>query len=112
MHGSIGAAVLAQRLLLREMRHFEMASAQIGDAGAVAALLLPEAVETRRMHVTVELAGQKTRGMTVCDQRAFVSPPDAPKGEENVDVVVNVDAERLKKLFADYLLNPWAAAEP
>ena len=35
-----GASLLGSRLLHRDMRHWDMAAAQIGDAGAVAALLL------------------------------------------------------------------------
>eukprot|EP00658_Telonema_sp_P-2_P041416 TRINITY_DN29616_c0_g1_i1.p1 TRINITY_DN29616_c0_g1~~TRINITY_DN29616_c0_g1_i1.p1 ORF type:complete len:220 (-),score=47.73 TRINITY_DN29616_c0_g1_i1:17-676(-) len=53
---------LATRLLLRDMAHFEMETAQIGDAGAVAMLVCEEAVTTRLMHVGVELQGARTRG--------------------------------------------------
>ena len=36
--------------------------------------------------VCVELQGKYTRGMTVVDQRAFVVPPDIPRGPENTQV--------------------------
>ena len=45
------------RLLYREMRHFKISAACIGDAGAVAAALLPEALTVQRLHVAVELQG-------------------------------------------------------
>ncbi len=77
------------------------ACAQIGDAGAVAGGIRPEAVNSRRMHVAVELQGGHTRGRTVVDAREFVMPPDRPQCPPNVDVVVSVDADALKQVFAE-----------
>eukprot|EP00927_Polykrikos_kofoidii_P056958 TRINITY_DN51054_c0_g1_i1.p1 TRINITY_DN51054_c0_g1~~TRINITY_DN51054_c0_g1_i1.p1 ORF type:complete len:390 (+),score=70.85 TRINITY_DN51054_c0_g1_i1:24-1172(+) len=95
---------LAGRLLYREMRHFKMSTAGLGDAGAVAAALLPGALKLRRVHVAVEMQGARTRGMTVCDLRSFVSPPDEPQMPANADVVVDVDAAAIKALFARCVL--------
>ena len=150
----------AARLLLRDMAHFEMSTAQIGDAGAVrlytacdtcllrnvlfvfalclipagslqlshshyiaihcsidyayllriwklqvAAFIMPEGAQVRQMHVAVELTGGRTRGMTVCDSREFVSPPDQPQLPSNVDVVVSVTPSVLKKVFSDAVLD-------
>lgn len=115
---------LSTRLLLRDMKHFQMSSASIGDAGAVAALLLlrgdnnnsnddnngndnddntpAAAVETKHLHVQVELQGKHTRGMTVVDVREHdVFPPDKPKEPPNVHVVVDVNAKALKTVFAE-----------
>ncbi len=43
--------------------------ATIGDAGAVAALLAPDAMRTERLPVRVELSGTWTRGRTIVDSR-------------------------------------------
>ena len=54
-------ARLGARLLLRDMRHWSMAEAQIGDAGAVAAVIDPSVLTTRRLHVAMELNGLRDR---------------------------------------------------
>jgi hypothetical protein len=172
---SDSGAMLGARLLFRDMRHWDMAAAQIGDGGTVAALLMlihahsadcgggsgasaspsltpttttspseeeassplssesssppflppsqhscadtpstasPSAavscteVVTKRMHVAVELKGEHTRGMTVCDLRPCVFAPDKPCGPLNVDVVVDVDGPALAQLYANRVLRP------
>eukprot|EP00929_Paragymnodinium_shiwhaense_P089054 TRINITY_DN49313_c0_g1_i1.p1 TRINITY_DN49313_c0_g1~~TRINITY_DN49313_c0_g1_i1.p1 ORF type:complete len:369 (-),score=69.19 TRINITY_DN49313_c0_g1_i1:420-1469(-) len=98
-------SLLASRLLYREMRHFKINGACIGDAGAMAAALLPpEALTTRRLHVDVELQGKRTRGMTVCDLRTFVDPPDEPQLPANADVVMDLDVAAVKDLFSRCVL--------
>ena len=79
---------LSARLLYRDMVQFGAESAQIGDGGAVAAIINPEAVTTKHMHVAVELDGKHTRGMTVVDQREFVFPPDKEMEPANVRTAV------------------------
>jgi hypothetical protein len=101
-----GASKLGARLLHRDMRHFNMTSAQIGDAGAVAALLMPNSVQTRHLHVAVELTGEHTRGMTVCDLREFVCEPDRPMREKNAHVCVDVDGPRIAALYIARVLRP------
>lgn len=91
---------LSTRLLLRDMKHFDVPSAYIGDAGAVAAVLCEDAVRTRHLHVAVELEGKHTRGMTVVDVRGEVFPPDLPKKAPNVHVVVEVDAKAVNSVYA------------
>jgi len=93
-------SLLAGRLMYRELRHFKVDTAMIGDAGAVAAALLPEALTVRQLNVSVELHGERTRGMTVCDIRSFADAPDEPLGKPNADVVVDVDSAKLKSFFA------------
>ena len=98
---------LSTRLLLRDMQHFNMNSAQIGDAGAVALLLCNFAekdFEVRHLPVAIELEGKHTRGMTVCDFREEVFPPDKAKEEANVFVVMNVNADTLKEIYASVVL--------
>jgi len=50
-----GARTLGGRLLCRDMDHFDMQSAQIGDAGAVAVVVLPFAARSQPLHVAMEL---------------------------------------------------------
>ena len=102
---------LSTRLLLRDMRHFNMSAAHIGDAGAVAAVLCSEAIETKHYHVAVELEGKHTRGMTVCDVREEVFPPDQPQEAANVYVAVGVDAEALKAVYAQAVFMVQAVVE-
>jgi hypothetical protein len=83
-----------------------MSAAQIGDGGAVAALLLPSAIRTQKLHVAVELRGEHTRGMTVCDLRPCVFEPDRPMGMKNADVCIDVDGEELARLYIDRVLRP------
>jgi inosine-uridine nucleoside N-ribohydrolase len=89
---------------MRDMRHWSMESAQIGDAGAVVAALRPDAVTVRRMNVAVETRGLHSRGMTVCDPRAFSTEPDRPIGPANASVCVDVDAAAIKRAFAETVL--------
>lgn len=57
------------------------------DPVAVAAVLAPELVETRRMRVDVECRGEFTRGETVCDLHGVTGR------EPNADVGVGLDEE-------------------
>src|SRR6202000_519028 len=53
-----------------EHRLAEPSGAGLGDAGAVLAVADPGALATRRLPVSVELAGGLTRGQTVVDHRS------------------------------------------
>mmetsp|Transcript_99220 Transcript_99220/g.289544 ORF Transcript_99220/g.289544 Transcript_99220/m.289544 type:complete len:350 (-) Transcript_99220:26-1075(-) len=99
-------SLLAGRLLWRELQHFGVEETMIGDAGALAAVLRPGAVKTKRLHVAVELQGSLTRGMTACDLRGFAHPPDEPKRPANAEVVVDLDARAIKAFFAEHVLSP------
>lgn len=96
---------LGGRLLHRDMDHFGMESACIGDAGAVAVLVCPSVATTQDMHVAVELAGTHTRGMTVCDLREFVCEPDQPRQPSNVTVVTDVNNDAVSRLFCQRVLD-------
>ena len=52
----------------------------------------------------VELRGELTRGMTVVDRRGRT-----PLGEENINVALEVDAERFKTMLMNSLLS-WAVS--
>jgi purine nucleosidase len=79
------------------------------DPLAVAVLLDPEVVRFQPMHVAVELRGEHTYGMTICDQR----PSGNVKRDEtasvnrrmppNAEVAVDVQPDRFWKLFLDVL---------
>jgi len=83
----------------------------IGDAGAICALVDPEALTTRLLPVRVELTGYG-RGQTIVDQRRRVGE-DIVHGTagtwEVVEVALDVDAPRFARLFLDTLgLSPLA----
>lgn len=97
-------SILASRLLYRMMQRFGSDGGLIGDAGAVAAAFLPDAITVKDLHVAVELTGTFTRGMTACDLRGVVHPPDDPKQAPNVSVVMDLDPAAIKSFFNKYVL--------
>jgi pyrimidine-specific ribonucleoside hydrolase len=78
----------------------------IGDAGAVCSLVDPLALRSEVLPVRVELAGYG-RGQTLVDLRESSrgeSMVQAHPGEwTNVEVALEVDGERLARLFLDTL---------
>jgi pyrimidine-specific ribonucleoside hydrolase len=85
-------------------------SAALHDPCAVAWLIDPTLITSRPMHVDVELAGELTRGMTVCDAR----PQDGGRyGESarplrgappaNAEVALELDVVRFFDLLLDTL---------
>ena len=99
-----GPASLAGGLVRFLCDRFEAGSATIGDAGAVAAVLLPDALTTARLPVRVELAGTWTRGRTIVDQRGSDTDLDHdPHGlaPALVDVALDIDGDRVARLWLD-----------
>lgn len=95
-------ATLAADLISFHHRRFANAGATIGDAGAVATLVLPDAVRTERRPVRVELAGTWTRGRTVVDTRDWSGDMDHdPHGlaPASVDVCLEIDGPRVADLW-------------
>lgn len=95
-------ADLAAALISFHHRRFANAGATIGDAGAVAMLLLPDAVRTERHPVRVELTGSWTRGRTVVDTRDWSGDMDHdPHGlaPAQVDVALEIDGPRVAGLW-------------
>lgn len=76
-------------------------SAPMHDPCAVMALTDPELFEREPLHVAVELRGEHTRGMTLCDQRDLER-----RREPNTEVLVRIDAAsartRLRDALAQY----------
>ena len=71
-NSSNNSVALAGNLLMSMLDRFGRPKTSIGDAGAVACILNPNAITAKQLPVAVELSGKYTRGQTVVDQR----PPD------------------------------------
>ena len=97
------AQQLAGRLLEHQLTRFGRVT--LGDAGAVAAVLRPDLIQTSRLPVRVELAGTWTRGRTVVDQRPRVldTDHDEPSAGGLVDVAIGADGTAVARLFLDVL---------
>jgi len=70
------------------------------DPLAAAVCLFPDLVKTEKCPVDVELRGELTRGMTVVDRRGRTH-----MGEGNINVALEVDAERFKTMLMNSLLS-------
>jgi pyrimidine-specific ribonucleoside hydrolase len=103
-YGRVVGALLANRVARSENGLAEY-SGLIGDAGALCALVDPQALATRLLPVRVELTGYG-RGQTIVDQRRRVGE-DIVHGTagswEVAEVALDVDARRFVRLFLDTL---------
>ena len=100
--GGSPAASLAADLVSFHHRRFANDGATIGDAGAVAMLLDPDAVHMQRLPVRVELTGTWTRGRTVVDRRDWSGGlAHDPHGlaPAMVDVALDADGPRIADLW-------------
>ncbi len=99
--------------LLTRSRNQGQTEAPIYDATAMAAAIDRTLIETRPLHVDVELRGELTRGQTVVNRRNAVARAVRHgdqlifEGTEtlrpNTDVAVRIDAERFRALLIDRL---------
>ena len=100
--------VIAGKLLLSYLNTKREDTACIGDAGAVSCLLIPEAITTDVMPISVELIGEHTRGQTVFDQRKRKLSRLQPKIQKSIsgmtEVVVDLDVESFRKTFVDNIV--------
>ena len=95
-------ARLAASLVRHQLARFGSSAAAIGDAGAVASLLLPAAVRTEPLPLHVELADPATRGRTVVDRRHEAGSPGRDPHASTpatVDVALDVDGAALADLW-------------
>ncbi|MFD5864596.1 nucleoside hydrolase [Agromyces sp. NPDC127015] len=103
--GRIVGELLGSRIALSEDEHAEY-TGLIGDAGAVCSIVEPAALRTERRPVRVELAGLG-RGQTLVDRREFAGE-DVVHGLVDpwpvVEVALDVDADRVARLFLDTVL--------
>jgi pyrimidine-specific ribonucleoside hydrolase len=96
------AASLAASLVAFLHRRFGAGAATVGDAGAVASLVLPEALDTQRLPVRVELTGTWTRGRTIVDRRDWGGHLEHdPHGlaPASVDVALGIDGPAVADLW-------------
>lgn len=84
---------------------FNIDGGSLHDAVAVAWLIDPTLIKSEMMHVAVELKGELTRGMTVCDQRypSQVTGGIRRRLPSNVEVGMELDVERFFALLYDSL---------
>ncbi|MBT5774129.1 MAG: nucleoside hydrolase [Dehalococcoidia bacterium] len=103
------AAELAGRLLLAQMQNYGRDSTLIGDAGALASVIEPNALTTSPHPVRVELDGAWTRGQTVVDQRPHATAdreePWQPPMNTTIHVATHVDHARYQQLFLETVTN-------
>lgn len=108
------ATELLDFFMASSMRMAGIHGADLHDAVAAAWIIEPGLVKAAPMHIAVELRGQYTRGMTVCDYRHLRSDrPDmdlareseyAPRGEEpNAEAGLELDFEGFMRLLLDTL---------
>jgi pyrimidine-specific ribonucleoside hydrolase len=103
-------ASLLRVYLARQLAHGGNAAGPLHDPCAVAILLEPPVISWAAMHVAVELRGEHTRGMTVCDARHVpeINPAAAPgigsRGEAaNARVGMRIDRPAFFRLLEDAL---------
>jgi inosine-uridine nucleoside N-ribohydrolase len=110
--GTRTAAAIAAllRFYLGRQERLGAASAPLHDPCAVAMLLEPSVVGSVPAHVAVELRGEHTRGMTVCDVRHIprfnpAAGRDAPPrgAAPNARVAVAIERDGLLRLVEDAL---------
>ena len=98
-----GAAELAGLLVLHQCERFGTPDATVGDAGAVCAVIEPDALTTVPLPVRVELTGTWSRGRTVVDRRDWSGDlAHDPHGRAaTVQVALGVDGRRCSALWLD-----------
>ena len=100
--------VTAGKLLSSYLHTKREDTTSIGDAGAVACLLIPEAITTDVMPISIELIGEYTRGQTVLDQRKRKLSRLQPKIQKSIsgmtEVVVDLDVESFRRAFVDNIV--------
>lgn len=79
----------------------------IGDAGAVCALIDPEALDLQTLPVLIDLSSGPSRGQTLVDRRTTEGEDfhhQQARSMITLQVAVDVDAERYAQLFLDTVL--------
>lgn len=102
--GRVVGTLLGHRIALSGDERAEY-TGLIGDAGAVCSIVDPLALRTEVRPVRVELAGY-ARGQTLVDLRRVPGRDEVHGLTDdwaNVEVALDVDAERLRRLFLDAL---------
>lgn len=111
---SVPLSALLDFYLRATARHIGRREANLHDLCAAVGLVRPDLFEFRTMYVRVELRGELTRGMTVCDprfgdvpQEAAETPrrllPRARRRRPNAQVAVRADGASINSLLLDVL---------
>ncbi len=110
------AADLTEFFIDATVKSAALSGANIHDACAVAWLINPELIKAVPMHIDIELKGELTRGMTVCDYRhlrgteptvdLYRSPLLEPRGKTpNAEAGLELDFDGFLRLLYDTLAN-------
>lgn len=105
--GGQSGAELGGRLIEFQCDRFGRDEATIGDAGAVCAVIEPEALTTQVLPIRVELSGHWSRGRTIIDRRDWSGDlSHDPHGEPplRVRVALGVDHERYSSLWRETIV--------
>jgi pyrimidine-specific ribonucleoside hydrolase len=100
------AAQLAGRLIDYRLSVFGTSTTTIGDAGAVCAVIEPDALDVTSYPVRVETGDGPTRGQTVVDRRTREGGADQTGSQRSgtfTDVALDVDADRYRSLWLSVL---------
>ena len=95
------AIKIAASIIEGEIQWFKnsygLPGAQIFDACAVAAVIEPDILQTKSMHVDIEMQGVHTRGRTEADISG------RHQEEQNVDVGIGIDRDRFLSILFEGL---------
>jgi len=113
LNNRVGKTVAAMLIAYSDnlQRLFGLPGGSLHDPCALAWLIDPSLISAEKMHVQVELYGEHTRGMTVCDQRnlqpaaAGLSVSDGIRTGSipNAEVGMRIDTPRFIDLLVDTL---------
>ena len=102
----VSASAYTQAAYRRLGRLANGEAVRYNDVPAVAAAIDPTLMTTRRLPVAVDTGSELTRGQTVADWYGMTGR------EANVDVCLEVDAERLTEMVVERLVgHPWKGSQ-
>ncbi|CAM2910330.1 pyrimidine-specific ribonucleoside hydrolase RihA [Hathewaya histolytica] len=97
--GKLVAELLDFFAIFHKDERFGFKGAPLHDPCAVACIIDPSIIKTKKCHVAIETNGEFTLGATVVDYN------DILKKEKNVDVAFDIDRERFIQMIYDSVKN-------
>jgi len=97
--GKLVAELLDFFAIFHKDERFGFKGAPLHDPCAVAYVIDPSIIETKKCHVEIETKGEFTLGATVVDYN------DISKKEKNADVAFNIDREKFIEMIYDAVKN-------
>ncbi|GAA0784273.1 pyrimidine-specific ribonucleoside hydrolase RihA [Hathewaya limosa] len=97
--GKLVAELLDFFAIFHKDERFGFKGAPLHDPCAVAYVIDPSIIETKKCHVEIETKGEFTLGATVVDYN------DISKKEKNADVAFNIDREKFIQMIYDAVKN-------